>query len=67
MSAQQPHIYNLALAEGERKELLLVLEDCITETRNEKRHTHSSQYRDGVAQEESRLKNLLAKVRQLTQ
>jgi hypothetical protein len=39
----------------------------IAETRNEKRHTDSAQYRDRVASEESRLRALLEKVRRLAQ
>ena len=39
----------------------------VTETRDEKRHTDSAQYRDIVASEESHLQTLLEKVRRLTQ
>jgi hypothetical protein len=67
MATQQSRIYNLALDEEEREELLQVLEQCVTETRDEKRHTDSSQYRDRVAGEESRLRTLLEKVRLLAQ
>lgn len=67
MVTQQPRIYNLALGEEERKELLQVLEQCVAETRDEKRHTDSAQYRARVAGEESRLRTLLEKVRQLAQ
>ena len=35
MTIQQSRIYNLALDEDERKELLQVLEECVTETRDE--------------------------------
>jgi hypothetical protein len=66
MSTQQSEIYNLALDEEERKELFQVLQQCVAETRDEKRHTDSAQYRDRVAGEESRLRNLLEKVRRLT-
>ena len=65
MTTQQSRIYNLALDEEEREELLQVLEQCVTDTRDEKRHTHSTQYRDRVASEESRLETLLEKVRRL--
>jgi hypothetical protein len=65
MATQQSRIYNLALDEEEREELLQVLEQCVTETRDEKRHTDSTQYRDRVASEESRLRTLLEKVRRL--
>ena len=65
MVTQRSQNYNLALDEEERKELLQVLEQCVTETRDEKRHTASAQYRDRVAGEESRLRTLLEKVRGL--
>jgi hypothetical protein len=65
MATQQSRIYNLALDEEEREELLQVLEQCVTETRDEKRHTDSTQYRDRVAGEEARLRTLLEKVRRL--
>ena len=67
MAAQQSQTYNLALDEGERQELSQALEQCVTEARDEKRHTDSSQYRDQVAGEESRLRTLLTKVRGLAQ
>lgn len=67
MATQQSRIYNLALNEEEREELLRVLEQCVSETRDEKRHTDSAQYRDRVADEESRLRSLLEKVRRLAQ
>jgi hypothetical protein len=67
MATQQSRIYNLALDEEERMELLQVLEQWVTDTRDEKRHTDSIQYRDMVAGEESRLRTLLEKVRRLTQ
>ena len=67
MTTQQSHVYNLALDEEEREELLQVLEQWVTETRNEKRHTDSAQYRDIVASEESHLHTLLEKVRRLAQ
>ena len=67
MTTQQSHVYNLALDEEEREELLQVLEQWVTETRDEKRHTDSAQYRDIVASEESHLQTLLEKVRRLTQ
>jgi hypothetical protein len=67
MATQQSRIYNLALDEEERKELLQVLEQWVTDTRDEKRHTHSTEYRAMVAGEESRLRTLLEKVRRLTQ
>jgi hypothetical protein len=57
----------LALDEEEREELLQVLEQWVTETRDEKRHTDSAQYRDIVASEESHLQTLLEKVRRLAQ
>ena len=65
MPIQQLQIYNLALNGEEREELIKVLEQCVTDTRDEKRHTDSDQYRDGVAGEESRLDALLEKVRRL--
>ena len=65
MTTQQLRIYNLALNWEEREELLKVLEQCVTDTRDEKHHTDSAQYRDGVAGEESRLDALLEKVRRL--
>jgi hypothetical protein len=65
MTNQQSRIYNLALDEDERKELLQVLEECVTETRDEKRHTDSAQYREMVAGNESRLETVLEKVRRL--
>lgn len=65
MTTQQSRIYNLALDEEDREELLQVLEQCVTDTRDEKRHTDSAQYRDRVASEESRLQILLEKVRRL--
>jgi hypothetical protein len=55
----------LALDDEEREELLLVLEQCVADTRNEKRHTDSYEYRDRIASEESRLRTLLDKVRLL--
>jgi len=67
MTTQQSHVYNLALDEEEREELLQVLEQWVTETRDEKRHTDSAQYRDIVASEESHLQTLLEKVRRLAQ
>ena len=67
MATQQTRIYNLVLDEEERKELLDVLEQWVTEARDEKRHTHSTEYRAMVAGEESRLGALLEKVRRLTQ
>lgn len=65
MATQQSRIYNLALDDEEREELLQILEQCVTETRDEKRHTDSVQYRDRVASEEARLRTLLDKVRRL--
>lgn len=65
MATQQSRIYNLALDEEEREKLLQLLEQRVTETRDEKRHTDSTEYRDMVAREESRLRNLLDKVRRL--
>jgi len=65
MATQQSRTYNLALNAGEREELLQVLEQWVAETGDEKRHTHSAKYRDGIARDESRLLVLLAKVRQL--
>jgi uncharacterized protein YbcI len=65
MAGQQSQIYNLALDEDERQELWQVLEQCVREARDETRHTDSSQYRDKVAGEESRLQTLLTKVRGL--
>ena len=35
MTTQQSRIYNLALDEEEREELLQVLEQCVTDTRDE--------------------------------
>jgi len=67
MATQQSRIYNLALNEEEWKELVQVLEQAVTETREEKRHTDSTQYRGLVAGEESHLRNLMEKVRQLAQ
>jgi hypothetical protein len=67
MAAQKTRSYNLALDEEERRELLDVLEQWVTEVRDEKRHTHSTEYRAMVAGEESRLRTLLEKVRRLTQ
>jgi uncharacterized protein YbcI len=67
MAGQQSQIYNLALDENERQGLSQALEQCVTEARDEKRHTDSSQYRDKVAGEESRLRTLLTKVRGLAQ
>lgn len=66
MATQQSRIYNLALDEEQREELLQVLEQCATETRDEMRHTDSSQYRERISGEESRLQTLLEKVRRLT-
>ncbi len=48
-----------------REELVQVLEQCVTDTRDENRHTDSAQYRDRVASEESRVQTLLEKVRRL--
>jgi uncharacterized protein YbcI len=62
MARERSQVYNLFLDEGERQELSQTLEQCVTEARDEKRHTDSSQYRDKVAGEESRLRTLLAKV-----
>jgi hypothetical protein len=67
VAIQQSRLYGLTLNEEEREELLQVLEQCVAETRNEKRHTDSAQYRDRVASEESRLRTLLEKVRRLAQ
>lgn len=67
MAPQQSRISNLALNEEEWKDLLQVLEQAVTETREEKRHTDSIQYRSLVAGTESRLRNLMEKVRQLAQ
>jgi hypothetical protein len=67
MASQQTELYNLALDEQERVELLQVLEQCVAATRDEKRHTDSAQYRGRVAAEESRLRALLEKVRRLAQ
>ena len=66
MTTQQSHVYNLALDEEEREELLQVLEQRVMETRDEQRHTDSAQYRDIVASEELHLQTLLEKVRRLT-
>lgn len=66
MARERSQVYNLALDEGERQELSQVLEQCVTEARNEKRHTDSSQYRDKVAGEESRLRALLERICGLT-
>ena len=65
MATQQSQIYHLDLYDEERKELLQVLEQCVTETRDEKRHTASAEYRARVAGEELRLRTLLEKVRWL--
>ena len=65
MITQQSRTYNLALDEEERTEILQVLEKWVTETSDEKRHTDSAQYRNGIASEESRLQTLLEKVRRL--
>jgi hypothetical protein len=65
MTTQQPQIYNLTLNEEEREGLLQVLEQWVTETRDEKRHTDSAQYRSMIASEESRFQALLEKVRRL--
>jgi hypothetical protein len=65
MATQQSQVYNLALAEDERMELLQVLEQCVTATRDEKRHTDSAEYKGRVAAEEVRLRTLLEKVRRL--
>jgi hypothetical protein len=65
MVAQQSQSYNLALDEDEREELLQVLEQCVTDTREEKRHTDSTKYRDRIAGEESRLRTLLERLRRL--
>lgn len=67
MVREQFPAYNLALDEDERKELSQVLEQYVAEAHDEKRHTESSQYRDKIAGEESRLRTLLAKVDGLAQ
>jgi len=67
MTTQQSHTYNLALDEEEREELLQVLEQWVTEARDENRHTDSAQYRRIVASDESHLQTLLEKVRRLAQ
>jgi uncharacterized protein YbcI len=65
--AEQSENYNLALDEDERQELLHALEQCATETHDEKRHADSAQYHDQAAGEESRLRTLLERVRRLVQ
>ena len=65
MALQQSQVYNLALDEEERVELVQVLADCVTQTHDEKRHTSSAEYRGRIACEESRLRGLLEKVRLL--
>lgn len=67
MATRQSRVYDLALDEEEREDLLQVLEQRVSETRDEKRHTDSTEYRDIVASEESRLRSLLDKVRRLAQ
>lgn len=67
MDTEHSRPYNLALDEDERAELFQVLEQCVSETRDEKRHTDSAQYRVGVAGVESRLRGLAERVRLLSQ
>jgi uncharacterized protein YbcI len=67
MAAEQCENYNLALDEDEREELLHALEQCATETHDEKRHADSIQYRDHVAGDESRVRTLLERLRRLAQ
>lgn len=57
--------FNLTLDDDERWELIRALEQCVTETHDEKRHTDSSQYRETIAGQESSLRTLLTKVRGL--
>jgi len=57
--------YTLSLTEVERAELLKVLEEAFTETRVELRRTEAPEYHDEVAHEESVLRGLVNKVRQL--
>ncbi len=59
--------YTLVLNDEERKELLHVLEDFLIETHMENRRTDNLEFRAGLRQEESVLKSLLQKVRQLAE
>src|SRR5579863_8695116 len=67
MAPEQCQNYNLALDEDEREELLHALGQCATATHDEKHHADSTQYRDQVAGDESCLRTLLERVRQLAQ
>ena len=68
MAVQQSQTgnFNLTLNEVEREELIHALEQCVTETHDEKCHADSAQYHDQVAGDESRLRTLLQRVRRLT-
>ena len=65
MAVEQSQNYKLALDEDEREELLHALEQCTTETHDEKRNADSTQYHDQVAGKESRQRTLLERVRRL--
>jgi uncharacterized protein YbcI len=67
MAGQQSQVYNLALDERERKELVHALEQCVTETHDEKCHADSFEHRAEVASDESRLRTLLERVSRLDQ
>jgi hypothetical protein len=57
--------YTLSLTDLERTELLKILEAAFGETRVELRRTRTPDYHDEVAREESMLRGLVEKVRQL--
>lgn len=57
--------YTLVLNEAEKRELLQVLENILAETHSEARRTDNLEFRAELHQEESTLKSLLAKMRQL--
>ena len=63
--AQANSTYTLLLSNEERSELLRVLENIVIETHMENRRTDNLEYRAELRHEESILKSLLAKVRQL--
>ncbi len=64
MTAELAH-FTLDLTEAEQQELVNLLEEKLDELGVEIRHTDSRAFRDDLSHEETTLRSLIAKVRQL--
>jgi hypothetical protein len=65
MAPQSAGNYNLSINEEEREELLRILEQYLVDTHVERRRTEKPSYHDQVVHEESVVRSLTEKVRQL--